>query len=119
MTENPFGGSAGGFDMNALLQQAQEMQAQLADAQKGLAESTVSGTAGGGAVTVEITGLGELTKVEIRPGDFDASDAEDLADLGEVIVAAYRDARASAEAAAQQAMGPLTGGGGFGIPGLG
>ena len=68
---------------------------------------------------MEITGLGELTGVTIRPGDFDGSDAEDLSDLGEVIVAAYRDARARAEEAAQQAMGPLAGGGGFGIPGLG
>jgi DNA-binding YbaB/EbfC family protein len=120
MTQNPFEalGGAGGFDMNALLQQAQQMQEQLQDAQAKLAEATVDGTVAGGAVTVTVNGVGELVGVEIRAGGFDGSDADDLADLGDMIVAAYRDAKAQADALAGEALGPLAGGaGGGGQPG--
>ena len=125
MTEgqNPFEAlGAGGFDMNALLQQAQQMQEQLAQAQQRLAEATVTGTVAGGAVTVTLTGSGELTGVEIKAGGFDGSDADDLSDLGDMIVAAYRDAKSQADALAGEALGPLAGGGGGGpggMPGLG
>jgi DNA-binding YbaB/EbfC family protein len=121
MTQNPFeglGGGAGGFDMNALLQQAQQMQEQLQDAQSRLSETEVKGTVAGGAVTVTVTGIGELTGVEIKAGGFDAMSADDLSDLGDMIVAAYRDAKAQADALAGEALGPLAGGGG-GLPGLG
>jgi DNA-binding YbaB/EbfC family protein len=121
MTQNPFEalGGAGGFDMNALLQQAQQMQEQLQDAQDRLAEATVDGTVSGGAVTVTVNGVGELLGVEIKAGGFDGSDADDLADLGDMIVAAYRDAKAKADALAGEALGPLAGGGGPGgdVPG--
>ena len=118
MTQNPFDalGGGGGFDMNALLQQAQQMQEQLQDAQTRLSESTVEGTVAGGAVTVTVNGVGELTGVAIKAGGFDGSDADDLSDLGDMIVAAYRDAKAQADALAGEALGPLGGGG---IPGLG
>jgi DNA-binding YbaB/EbfC family protein len=111
MTENqnPFGD--GGFDINALLQQAQQMQEQLQDAQDRLAETTVDGTVAGGAVTVTVNGVGELVGVEIKAGGFDGCDADDLSDLGDMIVAAYRDAKAQADALAGEALGPLTGGG--------
>jgi len=119
MTQNPFEalGGAGGFDMNALLQQAQQMQEQLQDAQAKLAETTVDGTVAGGAVTVTVNGVGELVGVAIRAGGFDGSDADDLADLGDMIVAAYRDAKAQADALAGEALGPLAGGAGGGQPG--
>jgi len=53
MTENPFDAlGGGGFDMNALLQQAQQMQQQLEEAQANRAKQTVEGTVAGGAVTV-------------------------------------------------------------------
>lgn len=119
MTQNPFDalGGAGGFDMNALLQQAQQMQSQLEDAQARLADSQVEGTAGDGAVTVKVNGVGELQSVDIKPGSVDASDADALEELGDYIVVAYRDAKAKADALAAQAMGPLAGGGG--LPGLG
>ena len=125
MTQNPFEGlgGEGGFDMNALLQQAQQMQEQLVAAQQRLADTTVDGTVAGGAVTVTLTGSGELTGVEIKAGGFDGSDADDLADLGDMIVAAYRDAKSKADALASEALGPLAGGGpggdGPGVPGLG
>ncbi len=124
MTQNPFDalGGGGGFDMNALLQQAQQMQEQLQSAQTRLAETTVDGTVAGGAVTVTINGVGDLVAVDIKSGEFDGSDADDLSDLGDMIIAAYRDAKAQADALASEALGPLAGGGGLpggGFPGLG
>ncbi|WP_372727555.1 YbaB/EbfC family nucleoid-associated protein [Nocardioides sp.] len=119
MTQNPFDalGGGGGFDMNALLQQAQQMQEQLQNAQAQLADTTVDGTVAGGAVTATVNGVGELVGIEIKAGGFDGSDVDDLADLGDMIVAAYRDAKAKADALAGEVMGPLAGGGG--LPGLG
>jgi len=107
---NPFGG--GGFDMNALLQQAQAMQEQMVTAQQQLAEAEVEGTVSDGLVTVTVNGTGELVKVKIRADSFDPSDTEDLEDL---IVAAYRDARSRSDAMAAEAFGPLAGG--MGLPG--
>jgi DNA-binding YbaB/EbfC family protein len=110
-SQNPFEAlGAGGFDMNALLQQAQQMQEQLAQAQQQLHDTVVEGTVAGGAVTVKVNGVGELTAVDIKAGGFDGSDADDLADLSDMIVAAYRDAKAKADAMASDALGPLAGG---------
>ena len=118
MTQNPFEAlGGGGFDMNALLEQAQQMQAQLQDAQQRLADTVVDGTVAGGAVTAKVNGVGELVGVEIKAGGFDGSDADDLADLADMIVAAYRDAKAKADAVASEALGPLAGGG-EGMPGM-
>jgi len=111
----PFDAFGGGFDMNALLQQAQQMQERLEDAQAQLAEATVEGTVGGGAVTVTINGVGELVGVRIKEGGFDSASADDLDDLGDLIVAAYRDAKGRADALASRTLGPLAGG----LPGLG
>ncbi len=112
MTDNPFDalGGAGGFDMNALLEQAQQMQDQLQSAQARLAEQEVEGSVSGGAVTVTVNGVGDLVGVTVQPGTVDGDSAEDLEDLGDLIVAAYRDAKARADQLAAQAMGPLAGG---------
>ena len=109
-SNNPFEamGGAGGFDMNALLQQAQQMQEQLAAAQERLHDTEVEGTVAN--VTVKVNGVGELRSVDIAPGGFDANDTESLADLGDMVVAAYRDAKAKADAMASDALGPLAGG---------
>jgi DNA-binding YbaB/EbfC family protein len=110
MTDNPFGG----LDLNALLGQAQQMQEQLANAQARLAETTLDGTVAGGAVTVTVNGIGELQRVDIKAGEFDGEDADSLSDLGDLIIAAYRDAKQQADALASQSLGPLAGGlGGF------
>jgi nucleoid-associated protein EbfC len=111
MTEgqNPFEAlGAGGFDMNALLQQAQQMQEQLAQAQQRLHDTEIEGSVG--SVTVKVNGVGELTSVDVKPGGFDGSDPDALSDLGDMIVAAYRDAKAKADAMATEALGPLAGG---------
>jgi nucleoid-associated protein EbfC len=117
MTDNPFEAlGGGGFDFQGLLQQAQQMQEQLESAQEQLADARVDGSAGGGAVTVTVNGIGELQAVTIKPGTFDGSSDDDLNDLGDLVVAAYRDAKAQADAMAGNALGPLAGGG---MPGLG
>lgn len=110
--QNPFG--EGGFDMNALLEQAQQMQQQMMDAQAELADATVTGTVGDGLVAVTLNGTGELVGVSIKKGSFDPEDTEDLEDL---IVAAYRDAKAQADAMASERLGPLAGGLGGDVPG--
>jgi DNA-binding YbaB/EbfC family protein len=97
---NPFGG----LDLNALMEQAQAMQQQVVAAQLELAERTVDGTVGDGLVSVTVNGNGELVGVKIRENSFDPADTEDLEDL---IVAAYRDGRARADAMAAQALDPL------------
>jgi DNA-binding YbaB/EbfC family protein len=108
--------TGGGFDMNALLQQAQAMQQQLVEAQDRLARAEIDGTVADGLVTVTVNGSGELLGVKIRSGSFDPDEPEDLEDL---ILAAYRDAKANADAAAKEAFGPLAGGLGSGGEGAG
>jgi DNA-binding YbaB/EbfC family protein len=100
--------------MNALLQQAQAMQDQMMAASQELAEAEIDGTVGDGLVTVTVNGTGEMVRVQIRRGSFDPDDTEDLEDL---IVAAYRDAKAKADAVAAEKLGPLAGGLGGGLPG--
>jgi nucleoid-associated protein EbfC len=111
MSENPFGnlGGEGGFDLQGMLEQAQQMQSQLVAAQEELAAASVDGSAGG--VSVQLTGTGELSSVTVAQGSFDGTDADSLTDLGDLVVAAYRDAKSKADALAAQALGPLAGGG--------
>ncbi|HWJ65748.1 MAG TPA: YbaB/EbfC family nucleoid-associated protein [Nocardioides sp.] len=122
MSQNPFDAlGGGGLDLNALMQQAQQMQEQLVDAQQRLADATVDGSVAGGAVSVTITGAGELSAVRIAPEALEGTDADALAELGDLVVAAFRDARAKADRLAEELMGPFAGGlpdiGG--LPGLG
>ena len=118
MSDNPFDalGGAGGFDMNALLAQAQQMQEQLQSAQGRLQELRIDGTVAGGAVGVTLSGTGDLVSVTIRAGEFDGGEPDELEDLGDLIVAAFRDAKAKVDATAAELLGPLAGGG---LPGLG
>jgi len=102
--------------MQALMQQAAQMQSQLMAAQQELAETQVTGSAGGGLVRVTMTGSGEITDVTIDPKAIDPDDFESLQDL---IVAAVRDASRQVAELASHAMGPLAGGlGGLGLPGM-
>lgn len=108
MTQNPFDalGGAGGLDLGAMLQQAQQMQAQLMQAQAELAATEVDGSAGG--VTVTVNGTGDV--VNVRIASIAGTDEESLTDLGDLVVAAYRDARAKSDALASEKLGPMTGG---------
>jgi DNA-binding protein YbaB len=117
MTNDPGSmGGLGGFDLGAMLEQAQAMQAQLMNAQAQLAEQTVDGSAGG--VQVTVSGTGELVGVRFPLGTFDSNDEESLADLGDLVVAAFRDAKGKADALAAQALGPMAGGLGGDLGGL-
>ena len=104
---------AQGFDMNKLLQQAQQMQAQMAQAQEELAKEIVEASAGGGMVTVKATGAGEITEIAIDPKAIDPDDPELLQDL---VLAAVNEALRSAQALAQSKLGGSLGS--LGLPGL-
>jgi nucleoid-associated protein EbfC len=106
----------GGFDMGQILQQAQQMQQKLQEAQEELANTEVTGTAGGGLVTATVTGAMELKSLVIDPRVVDPEDTETLADL---VVAAVRDASGNAQKLTEQKLGPLAGGLGGGMPDLG
>lgn len=90
-----------GFDMQGLMAQAQAMQSQMMQAQEELAAMRVSGSAGGGLVEVEVSGQGELTSVKISP---EACDPDDTEALGDLIVAAFRDAHSRASQLATAKM---------------
>lgn len=104
------------FDMNKLLQQAQQMQEQMARVQDELATETVEASAGGGMVTVKATGTGEISEIKIDPKAIDPDDPELLEDT---VLAAVNEAIRSAQALAQTKMGAATGLGGLELGGLG
>ncbi|MDR0436520.1 MAG: YbaB/EbfC family nucleoid-associated protein [Propionibacteriaceae bacterium] len=95
-----------GFDLNDLLAQAQSLQEQMRDAQAQLQTNSYIGTSGGGLVTVVLRGDGELERVDIKPA---AIDPDDLEGLGDLIVAAYRDADSQVKAAAISALPQIPG----------
>jgi DNA-binding YbaB/EbfC family protein len=106
------------FDMNKLLQQAQQMQEQIAKMQEDAANETAEASAGGGAVTVKANGVGEVLEIRIAKEAIDPADPEGLADLVLAGVnEALRAARAKVEAKAQALAGEM-GLGGMGLPGL-
>ena len=106
-----------GFDINKLMQQAQQMQAQMAKAQEEIAKETVESSAGGGMVTVKANGAGELLEVRIDPRAIDPDDPELLADL---VLAAVNEALRAARGLAESKLAGLMPGdlGGLGLPGL-
>ena len=109
-------GPGGQPNMQQLMKQAQKMQQQLVEAQSKLAETQVSGSAGGGLVTAVVTGSGEVVSVKI---DRKAVDPEDVESLEDLVVAAIRDAATNAAELQSTTMGPLAGGlGGLGLPGM-
>jgi DNA-binding YbaB/EbfC family protein len=103
-------------DMNQMLRQVQQMQAEVMKAQEQLKTEVVEASAGGGMVTVKMTGDLELKEIVIDPGAVDPEDVELLQDM---IQAAVNEAIRSAQELAASKMGQATGGlGGMGLPGL-
>ncbi|GBD18649.1 Nucleoid-associated protein YbaB [bacterium HR27] len=94
-----------------LLKQVQE---QLAKLQAELGELVVEGSAGGGAVRVEVNGLRQVQRVRLDPGVVEAGDVELLEDL---IAAAVNDALRRVEEAVNAKVGALAGGLGLPFPG--
>ncbi|HET9517835.1 MAG TPA: YbaB/EbfC family nucleoid-associated protein [Actinoplanes sp.] len=102
--------------MQQLMKQAQKMQQQMAAAQAELAEAELTGTAGGGLVTVTLTGLGEVKAVKIDPKAVDPDDVETLEDL---VLAAIHNGAEAVRQLTDSKMGSATGGmGGLGLPGF-
>jgi nucleoid-associated protein EbfC len=103
-----------GMDMNKLLEQVQQMQAQMQQAQEDLAKETVEATAGGGMVTVKANGTMQITEIKIDPKAIDPDDPELLADM---ILAAVNEAIRSAQSLMESRLGGLAGGalGGLGL----
>ena len=108
-TEGP--GQPGSVDFGALLSQVGQMQQHLAAAQQQAADTVVEGSAGGGAVRVEVTGGMDVRSVTIDPSVVDASDVEMLQDL---VLAAFRDAVEAAQSLQAGALGEVGFGEGLG-----
>ena len=112
-------GGPGGFDVNALMKQAQQMQEQMLQAQEKLKDETVEASAGGGMVTVKMNGQKQLTEVRIEPEVFLSKDQEMLQEL---IRAAVNEATRRVDDELSKQVKDLTGGlsglSGLKIPGL-
>jgi nucleoid-associated protein EbfC len=105
--KNPFG------NMANIMKQAQAMQAQMAKLQEEAATKTVTGTAGGGVVTVTANGAMEIVNISINPEAVKSGDAEMLQD---VVMAASNDALKKARQMMADHVKSVTGG--MNIPGL-
>lgn len=108
----------GGMDFNKLMQQAAQMQAQMEKMQEEVANETVQATAGGGMVSVTVSGALEVKEIRIAPEAIDPDDPELLADL---VLAAVNEGIRSAQSLVESRVGGMLGGmGGLGgmLPGM-
>ena len=107
-------------NMQQLLKQAQKMQQDMLAAQEALKDEVVEASAGGGMVTVKVTGDLVVKSITIDP---EAVDPEDVELLQDMVLAAVNEALRSAQELASAKLGGITGGltgglGGLGLPGL-
>jgi nucleoid-associated protein EbfC len=109
-------------NMQKMLKQVQRMQADMMAAQERLKDEVVEATAGGGMVTVKISGDLEIKAIAIDP---EAVDPEDVDLLQDTILVAVNEAIRSAQEMAERRLGSVTGGlggpgglGGLGLPGF-
>jgi nucleoid-associated protein EbfC len=101
----------GGANPAAMMNQFQKMQEQMAATQEALADETVTVTAGGGAISVTITGHQRIQSIAIEP---EAVDLEDIEMLQDLLVAAVNQAVEQSQALAAERMEGVTGGVGLG-----
>ena len=117
----PSGGGPGGLDLNSLMKQAQQMQAEMAEAQEKLKDEVVDASAGGGMVKVKMSGDLRLLELTIDPEAIDPDDPELLQDM---VTAAVNEGIRSAQELAASRMGNVAGlggaggAGGLGLPGM-
>ena len=117
----PKGPKQGMPNMQQMMKQVQQMQHDMEAAQEQLKHEVVSASAGGGMVTVEVTGELQVKSVTVDPEAVDPEDVEMLADM---ILAAVNEALRAAQELAANKLGGATGGldlgglGGLGMPGL-
>lgn len=95
------------MDFLGMMKKAEELQKNMQQMQEQLGQATVDGSAGGGLVTVTLTGKGELKGLKIDPSLFREDDVEVLEDL---IVTAHNDAKVKAEQMMQKKMAEATAG---------
>src|SRR5688572_28350056 len=94
-------------DFNKILEQAQQMQGRLEKIKDELQVMSVTATAGGGMVTVEADGKGQITRIRIDPSIVKSADVEMLEDL---VLVSVREAQQKAAELAKQEMSKLAGG---------
>lgn len=101
------------MDLSNIMQQAKIMQEKMAKIQEDLAKKTITGSAGGGMVLVNVNGQGDVLSITIEKAVINPEEIEMLQDL---IVAATNDAIRKVKELSKQELGQLTGG--LNIPGL-
>ncbi|WP_172799321.1 YbaB/EbfC family nucleoid-associated protein [Bacillus sp. FJAT-29814] len=92
-------------NMQNMMKQMQKMQKKMAEAQEQLGQEKIEGTAGGGIVTVVVSGHKEVIDVQIKPEAVDPDDVEMLQDL---VLAAVNDALKKADELSNSTMGQFT-----------
>jgi hypothetical protein len=103
-------------NMQQLLKQAQKMQEEMMAAQESLKDEVIEASAGGGMVTVQVTGELHVNSITINP---EAVDPEDVELLQDMVLAAVNEGLRSAQELANAKLGGIAGGlGGLGLPGL-
>ena len=112
-------------NINKMLKQVQQMQADMAKAQEQLKHEVVEASAGGGMVIVKVTGDLEVKEIVISPDALSAEGSEvaddDVEMLQDMVLAAVNEAIRSAQELANRKLGGLAGGldlGGLGLPGM-
>ena len=108
-------------NINKMLKQVQQMQAEMMKAQEQLKDEVVEASAGGGMVTVKVTGDLEVKEIIINPDALGGEAAEDVEMLQDMVLAAVNEGIRSAQELANRKLGGLTGGldlGGLGLPGM-
>ena len=111
----PKGMGGGPQNMNAMIKQAQKMQADMEEKQEELNAREYEISAGGGVVTVKINGKKEILAIDIKPEIVDPDDIETLSDI---LVAAVNEAIKRVEDTNSAEMSKITGSMGMGMPGL-
>jgi len=106
--------------MQQMLKQVQKMQEDMMAAQEALKDELVDASAGGGMVTVQVTGDLVIKSITIDPQAVDPDDVELLQDM---VLAAVNEALRAAQELASSKLGGIAGGlggglGGLGLPGL-
>ena len=98
-------------DFMKMLQQAQQVTGKLQEVQDALAQLTLTGSAGGGMVTAEVDGKGNVKRISIEPSVANPADVEMLEDL---VTVAVQEAQKKAREAAEEEMKKVAGGLGLG-----
>lgn len=111
------GMNPGGMNQAGMLAQLQKMQEDMAAAQQALETETIDVTAGGGAITVTITGHQRITNISIDKEMIDLEDEEWLTDLQDLLMAAVNQSIEQSQSMAAERMEGITGGLGGMLPG--